>query len=317
MRGVFLDLDSLAPGDLDLSGLEGCLEDWTLHPHTAPDQVADRLDGAAVVVSNKVPLGAAILREATDLKLICVAATGTNNVDLAAAATAGITVSNARDYATASVAEAVFGLMLTLVRNLDGYRARATDGTWSSSPHFCVFDQPIGELHGATLGIIGHGVLGRAVESLARAFSMRVLLCQHLHKAPEPGRVALDTLLAESDVISLHCPLSEYTQGLIGTAQLRAMKTSALLINTARGGIVDEHALLDALRQGHIAGAALDVLSLEPPAADNPLLNCRLPQLIVTPHVAWASRPARQRLVEELTANILAFRHGGRRNSVV
>jgi glycerate dehydrogenase len=250
------------------------------------------------------------------LKLICVAATGTNNIDLPAATKAGIQVSNARNYATASVVEHVFALLLTLTRRLDRYRNRVGDGDWRDSPEFCLFDETIGELAGHTMGIIGYGVLGQAVAKAARAFSMDIQIAQSLEGTPHPNRVSLETLLTTSDVISLHCPLSEATRGLIGAAELASMKQSAILINTARGGIVDEQALLNALQNNQLQAAAIDVLSEEPPRKRNPLIEALSSRLIVTPHVAWASQAARQRLTNELSENIAAFLRGAPRNVV-
>lgn len=316
-RGVFLDLESIHPQDLDLTALRECLPQWTLHDATPPELAAARLVDAEVAVTNKVPLGDELLRHAKSLKLVCIAATGADRVDTGSARRAGIAVSNARDYATASVAEAVFVFLLTLARRLDRYRRRVSAGDWTHSPHFCLFDEPIEELNGKTLGIIGYGVLGRAVEQRAAAFGMQVQIAQRLHGEPAEGRVPLDRLLATSDVISLHCPLTDATRNLIGDREFRTMKRSAILINTARGGIVDEQALVEALEQGRIAGAGIDVLGEEPPAPDNPLLLCRAPGLIVTPHVAWASRGARQRLVREVVANIDAFKRGESRNRIV
>ncbi len=316
MRGVVLDLDSLSPQDLDLQPLKGQLDHWNLYPHTAPEQVCERIADTQVVITNKVELTAAQLQSCPTLKLICVAATGTNNIDLDAATSAGIQVSNARHYATASVVEHVFALLLTLTRRLDRYRLGVEQGNWCDSREFCLFDETIGELSGHTLGIIGYGVLGKAVAQAARAFSMKVQVAQSLHGTPHPDRVPLVKLLETSDVISLHCPLSDATRGLIGAAALARMKPGAILINTARGGIVDEQALVDALRQNRLQAAAVDVLSQEPPGKHNPLLGFHSPRLIVTPHVAWASQPARQRLVNEVTENIAAFLRGEPRNRV-
>lgn len=316
MRGVFLDLDSVQPTDLALDTLKNCLDQWQLYPATDENQISQHIAGAQVVVTNKVPLVREHMMCAPDLKLICVAATGTNNIDLEAAKDAGIAVCNARNYATASVTEAVFTLLLTLSRKLDNYRQRVAAGDWRESPHFCLFDQAIEELHGKKLGIIGHGVLGQSVAKLARAFSMQVLVAQRLYAPPTGGRVELKQLLAEADVISLHCPLTDQTHHLIGQAELRTMKDSAFLINTARGGIVDESALVEALQNRWIAGAGIDVLSTEPPREQNPLLDYRSPRLIVTPHIAWASRSARQQLLNEIVSNIHAFRAGEIRNQV-
>jgi glycerate dehydrogenase len=316
MRGVVLDLDSLHPQDLDLQALQAQLGHWELYPHTDPGQVQERIADTGVVVTNKVVLSAAHIQSSPALKLICVAATGTDNIDLAAASDAGIVVSNARDYATASVVEHVFAQLLTLIRRLDDYRERVHRGDWGKSREFCLFDKTIGELSGHTLGIIGYGILGQAVAQAARAFSMQVQVAQSLHGAPQPDRVPLETLLETSDIISLHCPLSDVTRELIGAPELAHMKRNAILINTARGGIVDEQALVTALRKNHIQAAAVDVLTEEPPQKGNPLLDFQSPRLIVTPHVAWASQPARQRLVNELTENIAAFLRGDPRNIV-
>jgi glycerate dehydrogenase len=307
MHGVFLDIDSLAPGDLDTRGLLDLPVEWTLHPRTEPGECKARMAGADIAVCNKVRIDAATMAAAPGLKLICVTATGTNNIDLAAARERGIAVCNAPGYATPSVVEHVFALLLTLVRRLDAYRLSVSRGDWSRSTQFCVFDEPIDELAGKTLGIVGYGELGRAVAGIAEAFGMRVLLCQRPGTGPTPGRWPLERLLPVVDVLSLHCPLTDSTRHLIGAAEFALMKSGALLINTARGGIVDESALLDALRSGRLAGAALDVLAEEPPPTDHALIRAALPNLIVTPHVAWASRPARQRLLDVTTANIRAF----------
>ncbi|MDT8386440.1 MAG: D-2-hydroxyacid dehydrogenase [Thiogranum sp.] len=318
MRGVFLDFDSLNPADLDLTALRTCLTDWDFHHLSTPDQVAARISTAQIVVTNKVPLDSALIESAPDLKLICVAATGTDNVDLTAARDAGVVVSNARDYATASVVEHVFMLMFTLTRRLDDYRDRTRRGDWTGSPHFCLFDSTINELAGKTLGVVGYGVLGQAVARMAEAFSMRVSIAQRLHGEPLPDRVPLQQLLETADIVSLHCPLTEQTRGLIGARELQSMKADAILINTARGGIVAEKDLLQALKEESIAGAALDVLEQEPPPASHPLVQyaAASSRLILTPHIAWASRPARQRLVNEILANISAFMAGEPRNRV-
>ena len=212
--------------------------------------------------------------------------------------------------------EHVFALLLTLTRRLDSYRQRVNGGDWCDSREFCLFDETIAELSGHTFGIIGYGVLGRAVAKVARAFSMKVLVAESLTGAARTGRVPLHTLLENADIVSLHCPLSEATRHLIDAPALARMKPDAILINTARGGIVDEQALVDALRQNRLQAAAIDVLAEEPPRTRNPLLAFDSPRLIITPHVAWASQPARQRLVRELSENIAAFLCGTPRNTV-
>ncbi|MDH5545866.1 MAG: D-2-hydroxyacid dehydrogenase [Gammaproteobacteria bacterium] len=321
MKGVFLDLDSMHPQDLDLSDLEKSLTKCVLHATTTPDELVPRIADADVIISNKVVINEIHMQAAKNLKLICVAATGYNNIDINAATRLGITVANARGYATASVVEHVFGLMLALTRNLFQHHRAAHDGQWQRSPYFCVLDYPMVELNALTLGIVGYGELGRGVAQMAGAFGMKVLVAQSLQTtniqpSSSGDRVPLDDLLRIADIVTLHCPLSEFTQNLISTRELTLMKKSAFLINTARGGIVDESALASALRAGQIAGAGIDVLSKEPPIASNPLLANDIPNLILTPHVAWAGQRARQELLNEITRNINAFANGTPRNCV-
>ena len=315
MRGVLLDLDTLGD-DLDLGRLEASLDDWRLHPVTAPGEVAGRIAGAEVVVTNKVVLDAATLAAASDLRFVAVAATGTNNVDLDAARDAGVVVSNVTAYGTPSVAQHVFTLLLALTTKVFEYRAAVTEGRWAASPHFCLLDYPIRELAGKTLGIVGYGELGQGVARLAEAFDMEVRIAQRPGGSPREGRVPLTELLPEVDVLTLHCPLTDATRNLIGADELAAMRDDAVLINTARGGIVDEAALAAALRTGRLGGAGFDVLTVEPPHDGNPLLEPDIPNLIVTPHVAWAARESRQRLIDQVAENIERFRAGDPRNRV-
>lgn len=316
MKGVLLDQGSLDAGDLDLSVLEGCFNRWQAYPDTRPEQLAERIADAEVVVSNKVRLDGNQLRQARNVRLICIAATGTNNVDLEAARERGIAVCNVLAYATPSVVEHVFTQLLALVRHSREYAARMDREDWQRAAHFCLLEPPIHELAGKTLGIVGYGELGKGVARVARAFGMQILLAQRPGGAPQKERLPLMELLPRVDVLSLHCPLTEQTRNLIGAAQLAAMKPGAILLNTARGGMVDETALLRALENGRLGGAAIDVLSEEPPRGGNPLLEARLPNLIVTPHIAWASIEARQRLVVELVANIQAFQRGEAYNQI-
>lgn len=316
MRGVFLDRLTLDRGDIDFTPLVAVLPEWTFHDFSAEAEVAERIAEASVAVSNKVMLNAEALRQARALKLICISATGTNNVDLVAARALGITVCNVRSYATASVVEHVFALMLALTRRLPAYAATVTEGAWQRSERFALLDFPIAELHGKTLGIVGYGELGRAVARVAEAFGMRVLVAARAHAASGPGRLPLHALLPQVDVLSLHVPLTAETTDLIGAAELALMKPGALLINTARGGIVNEPALVEALRAGRLGGAGVDVLTVEPPRGGHILLEANIPNLIVTPHIAWASGEARQRLVREVAANIAAFLQGTPRNVV-
>lgn len=316
MRGVVLDLDTITLGDLELGALHAALPDLMLHGNSAPAAIPDRVADAEVVITNKAPLSSSTLERARRLRLVCVAATGTDHVDLEAARARGIAVSNVVGYATDSVVQHVFGLILSLTTHLFEYHHAARSGAWSRSPNFTALAAPIHELRSRTLGIIGYGELGRAVARLGQALGMEVRIAERAGQPPRNGRIALEALLAQADVVSLHCPLTAETRGLIGAGELARMKPGALLINTARGGVVDEPALAAALRSGHLGGAGIDVLSREPPPADHPLLAPDLPNLIVTPHVAWASREARQRLVDEIAANLRAFSAGRPRNRV-
>ena len=315
-QGVFLDVDSVHRGDLDLSQLQSTLSSWRFFEKTSAPQIAERIATAQVVIANKAPLRRQDLGQATNLKLICVAATGTNNVDLEAASQQGITVCNVRDYATGSVVQHVFTLILNLSTQFLSYHQAVLAGQWQTSEQFCLLDFPIQELAGKTLGIIGYGVLGHAVAQAAKAFGLNVMIADHKNATPRAGRTAFNEVLKQADMITLHCPLTDATKNLIGKAELAAMKPTALLINAARGGIVDEHALLQALKQNQIAGAGVDVLTEEPPVHGNVLLDTTLPNLIVTPHIAWASRESRQRLINEIVSNIEAFKQDKPRNVV-
>jgi glycerate dehydrogenase len=316
MKGVFLDLASLAEQDLDLGAFEQTLDDWRTFPATAPDDRLAHIGDAEVVVLNKVVLDDAILRAAPSLRLVCITATGYNNVATDTARELGIVVSNVVAYATDSVVQHVFALMLAHHTRLFDYTAAVQRGEWSRSPQFCLLDFPVRELRGMTLGIVGYGELGHGVARIAEAFGMRVLVSQRPGGEPRPGREPFETVLRESDVITLHLPLLENTHHLIDADALALMKPSALLINTARGAIVDNAALADALRRGVIGGAGIDVLDVEPPPLDHPLLASDIPNLIVTPHSAWAGRQARQNVVNETVENIRAFQAGAPRNRV-
>jgi glycerate dehydrogenase len=311
MQGVFLDRASLDCGDLDFSPLDAILPDWRYYPATAPDETGDRIANAEIVISNKVVLDAAAIQQARHLKLISVAATGVNNVDLDAAGAQGVMVCNCHGYGTAAVAQHVFALLLSLITRWPDYQQAVRAGRWQQSSQFCLLDFPIRELAGKTLGIVGYGELGQGVARIAEAFGMRVLIAQR------PGtmetlenRLPLPVLLPQVDVLSLHCPLTPATRGLMGAWELALMRRDAILINTARGGLVDEALLADALRRGALGGAGIDVLSLEPPVNGNPLLAPDIPNLIVTPHCAWGSRESRQRMIGQLAENIAGFLHG-------
>lgn len=315
-RGVLMDLSSIDRGDMDLSPLRAVCEHWDIHERTDPGDTRRRISDAELVVSNKVVLDRALLESAPGLKLVCVAATGTNNLDLEAARELGIAVTNVTGYATPAVVQHVFALMLAHTTRLLDYRQAVLEGAWARSDQFCLLDYPIRELAGRTLGIVGYGELGRGVAKVAEAFGMDVLVAERPGGPARSDRVPLAELLPQADVLSLHCPLTETTRNLIGAQELSLMKQDALLINTARGGIVDEPALVDALRRGLIGGAAMDVLTIEPPRDGNPLIDPSIPNLTVTPHTAWASRECRQRLVGEVAENIRTFADGRARNRV-
>ena len=315
LRGVFLDTATLNAHELDFSALKATLPDWQLYGSTSAQQLRDHLSAAAVAVTNKVVLDAEALAHAPDLKLICVCATGANNIDLTAAERLGITVCNVRNYASLSVAQHTFALMLALATRWHDYHRDVQAGAWSRSPLFCLMDHPVMELAGKTLGIVGYGAIGREVARLAEAFGMRVVIARGTQSNAE-NRWPLPDVLAASDVVSLHCPLTPQTHHLIDEQALSQMKPSALLINTARGDLVDEPALADALRKGVIAGAATDVLSLEPPPFDHPLLASDIPNLLITPHNAWISRECRQRLLDGVTDNIRSWRSGKTQNQI-
>jgi glycerate dehydrogenase len=307
-KAVFLDLESLE--DIDLAALAGEFKRFETHMATGPLEVAARIRDAEVVLVNKVRLDAAVLQQAPRLKLICVVATGTNNVDLEAAQRLGIQVSNCRAYGNDSVIQHVFALLLALSTRLLDYHQAVQGGRWQQAGQFCFLDFPIAELAGKTLGIVGYGNLGQGVGRIAEAFGMKVMVAQRPGGPAEAGRTPLDQLLPQVDVLTLHCPLTEHTRNLLDAAAFKRMKNSALLINVARGGIVDELALADALRSGALAGAATDVLSVEPPRDGNPLLSGDIPNLIVTPHSAWGSTEARQRIIAQTLDTIQAFGRG-------
>ncbi|MCG6898889.1 MAG: 2-hydroxyacid dehydrogenase [Gammaproteobacteria bacterium] len=316
MRGVFLDSATVDRHDLDLEALKSSLPVWSMYETTPVGEVENRIREADIVISNKVRLDRETLECATSLKLVCVAATGTNNIDLEAAAEHNIIVCNAVGYATTSVVEHVFSLILALTRHLRDYQNAVKEGKWHAAETFCLLDYPFRELADLTLGIIGYGELGRATAVMGKAFGMNVVVAQRRGSLPQSGRIPLEQLLSVADVISLHCPLTSTTRNLIDQGEFSLMKKDALLINTARGGIVNETALRRALQSGQIAGAATDVLSEEPPRQGNPLLDEPVPNLIITPHIAWAGINARQSLINELTENIHAFLKGSPRNVV-
>lgn len=305
-RIVVLDGYTLNPGDLDWSALQA-LGTVTVHDRTPADQVQERAAGAAVLLTNKTPLPRAVIEALPDLKYIGVLATGYNVVDTAAAKERGIPVTNVPGYGTAAVAQHVFALLLELTQHTGLHSESVKAGEWVRSVDWCYWKTPLVELSGLTMGIAGYGAIGKAVARIAQAFGMKVIATTRTPRAGEEGVefVPMDELFRRADVVSLHCPLTPETQGLVNAERLAAMKPSAFLINTGRGPLVVEADLAEALRAGRIAGAAADVLSTEPPAADNPLLTA--PNCLITPHLAWAARASRQRLMDEVVENVRAF----------
>jgi glycerate dehydrogenase len=282
-----------------------CASEYIEYQKTAPQEIVPRLVGATVAILNKVPLRSQTLERLPQLKLIAVAATGYDVVDVAYCKAHGIAVANIRNYAVHTVPEHAFALILALRRNLLAYRADVEQGVWNKSEQFCFFTHPIGDLHGSTLGIIGEGAIGQGTAAIGRAFGMRVLFADH--PPPKGAGVTFtphEEVLTQADVLSLHCPLTPETRNLINLDALRKMKRTALLINTARGGLVDEAALIRALDEGLIAGAGFDVLTVEPPRNGHPLLDVRRHNFILTPHIAWASDGAMQFLADQLIDNI-------------
>jgi glycerate dehydrogenase len=328
LRAVFLDFGTVSHDDLDTGSLERVLPGITLHATSTDAEVDERIAGCEFILTNKLNISRARMRAVPGLRFIGLTATGTNNVDLEAARELGIAVCNIRDYCTVSVVQHVLGVMLLLTHRLREYGEAAVDGTWARSEQFTVPGAPIRELSGKMLGIVGFGALGRAVAKAAKtALGMRVLVAERPGAKPGreddtasaigPVRVTLDELLRSADVLSLHCPLTPATTGLIGKRELALMKPDALLINTARGALIDLEALVAALRGGDLGGAAIDVLPQEPPVDGSPLFARDIPNLIVTPHIAWAAFEARQRAVDELALNVEDFLRGGRRGRVV
>ena len=309
-KAVFLDLSTIGPDDLTLARLDDLPLSWKYFESTSAEELHERTSDAEIIITNKCVLNAAALALAPNLRFICAAATGFNHISIDAAIAKGVAVSNVRNYATPSVVQHVYALILALSTRLIDYSSAIQDGDWQRSDNFCLLDYPIEEIAGKTLGIIGYGTLGQAVAKVAPALGMEVVICQHLHGESEQGRLELDELLAVADIVSLHLPLNTQTRGLIGKHELSLMKDRALLINTSRGGIVDEFALADCLRKGQLAGAGIDVLATEPPADNSPLLAADIPNLIITPHIAWASRQSRQRLVDQIAENIRSFLTG-------
>jgi glycerate dehydrogenase len=312
MRIVILDGFTANPGDLSWSALER-FGSVTIHERTASDAVISHASDADVLLTNKTPVTAETIAALPALRYIGVLATGYNIVDTAAAAARGIPVTNVPEYSTTNVAQAVFALLLELTNHTAAHAAAVRAGRWSECKDFCFWEHPIVELAGLTLGLVGLGRIGTAVGCIGQALGMEILT----HRRQDAGpfeRVSLEQLCERSDVLSLHCPLTPETRAMVNAPFLARMKSSAFLINTARGPLVEETALADALNQGRIAGAGLDVLSVEPPGSENPLLTAR--NCIITPHIAWASKRSREKLIAGVVENLAAFVRGERRNCV-
>lgn len=314
-RIVFLERNSFPPG-VPIRRPDFPHE-WVEFDETHPDQAAERLRGAHVAVTNKCRIDASVFEAAPTLELVAVSATGTDCVDKEAARAAGVPVTNVTGYAADSVAEHALALLLALARAVPAYDRAVAEGRWAKARGFCLFDYPILDLSGRRLGIVGGGAIGSAVAEKAAAFGMEPVLAGRKGAAPGPGQIAFDEMLATADAISIHCPLNEETRGLIGRAEFEAMGRRPFLVNTARGGIVDEAALAEALDRGTIRGAAFDVATVEPPPEGHPLpALAGRPDVIVTPHVAWASERAMAALVEGFVSGLEAWARGEMRNRV-
>ena len=317
MKAVFLDFSTMGDG-LDLAALRAITPDLAVYDHSDRDQVAARIRDADIVYTNKIHLTDELLEAAKKLKLIGLTATGTDNIDIVSAREHGIAVCNIRDYCTESVVEHVFGVLLMIAHSLPAFRKSVAAGEWQKAQDPFLLAHPIRELSAMTMGIVGYGALGRGVARTAKSFGMNVVVSARPGTSEIPSdRVSFLDVLEQADVISLHCPLNEQTRNLIGTAELRRMKNNAVLINTARGGLVDSAALAAALASGEIQAAAVDVLPTEPPVDGDPLLDYEGGNLVITPHIAWATNEARQNAIDELAANTRAFLAGENRNRVV
>ena len=308
MFGVILDADSLG-SDIDLTPITSLPDNWQVHGFTRPGEVAERIAGADIVLSNKIRLEESNLTRADALKFVSVMATGTNNIDFPAMRRRGVVVSHAKAYGTPSVVQHTLTLILTLSTNLHRYTSDVQQGRWQASDVFCLLDHPIQEVSGKRLGIVGYGGLGQSVAAAAAALGMVVTVSERPGASPREGRTSFKEVLTTSDYLSLHCPLTDDNQHLIRRETLALMKPSAFLINTARGGLVHSRDLIDALKGGVIAGAAIDVLDREPPSSGEPLLQ-PLPNLILSPHNAWGAIESRTRLIEQTRENIAGFLNG-------
>lgn len=303
---VFLDQATLP--DVDLQPLQQLALPLICYPHTKADEVLPRLAHATVAIVNKVELNAATLAQLPRLKLICVTATGINNIDVVAARQAGITVCNARDYARHAVPQQAMALLLGLFNQIAAYHQAVQQGAWSNSPQFCWLGYPIRQLAGLNFTVVGYGGLGQATARLAEAFGMRILIAERPDSSNiREGRLSFQQALQQADVLSLHCPATTANQNLLNAETLSWLKPSAVVLNTARGSLIDAEALAEALKSGRLAGAGLDVLDIEPPPSNHPLLQPDVPHLLLSPHVGWASQQAMQQLVVQSADNIRCF----------
>ena len=304
-HAVILDEESFNPGDLDLTELISLLDSWDRYPSTRPDQRLERLQNATIAIANKVVFDADLLKQLPHLELILLTATGLDNVDRDYCEKHNIAYYNVSDYCTSAVSQHVFALMLALSTQLIPYNDFCKNGLWSRSGSFSSLKYPVFELEGKTLGLIGYGNLAKGVEKLALAFGMNILISERVGTtSPQTDRVSLTKMLPQVDVLSIHCPLTPETRGLINTSEFKSMKSTALIINTSRGAVIDNQALADALRTGEITGAGIDVLDQEPPPIDHPLLSKDIPNLIITPHTAWSAVEARQRVIDKVATNL-------------
>jgi glycerate dehydrogenase len=319
MKAVFLDFATLGAEKLDPQPLFAVMPELEIFDATSDGQRVERIRDAEIVLTNKVPLDSKLIERAPRLRLIGLAATGTDNIDLEFAKERGIAVCNIRAYCSQSVVEHVFAVLLNLSHNIGSFDRSVKAGEWQKAENFCMLNFPIRELSAMTIGIVGYGALGKGVATIARQFNMKVLIARRVGTAAVEGdgRTDLDQIIETADVISLHCPLNEATRGLFAAGEFRRMKTDAILINTARGGLVDTQALVNALRDGEIGAAAIDVLPQEPPVDGDPLLDYSASNLIVTPHIAWATAEARQTAIDQLAEGVGSYLAGGDKNRFV
>ncbi len=319
MKAVFLDFGTMGAAELDPSPLAEVVPDFEVFDSTPQELVAERIDGVDFVFANKARLTKEIISNAGSLQFIGLTATGVDNVDLDAAKNHDVAVCNIRAYCTQSIVEHVFAVLLNLTHSVRQYDRIVRAGAWQQADNFCMLEFPIRELSAMTIGIVGLGVLGTGVANMARKFGMSVMVARRPGQPPtaDDGRFDIRHILQQCDVLSLHCPLTGKTRGLIGARELELMKPGAILINTARGGLIDTAALVEALNNGTIAAAAIDVLPQEPPVDGDPLLDYEGDNLILTPHIAWGTVEARQTAINEVAANVRSFLAGEERNRVV